>query len=52
MTAYQYENNFNMDDIEEEILLSLNFRKCSSCFKDEIPTFNNTFKEIINENMY
>ena len=52
MTAYQYENNFNMEDIEEEVLLSLNFRKCSSCFKDENPTFSTTFKGIINENMY
>jgi len=52
MTAYQYENNFNMEDIEEEVLLSLNFRKCSLCFKDENPTFSTTFKGIINENMY
>lgn len=52
MTAYQYENNFKMDDIEEEILLSLNFRKCNSCFREDALTFNNTFKRIINENMF
>ena len=52
MMAYQYENSFDLNDIEEEILLSLNFRKCSFCFKDDSPSFSNTFKEIINNNMY
>lgn len=52
MTAFQYENNFDMNNIEEEILLSLNFRKCSTCFKDEIPSFNDEFKGMINKNIY